>query len=390
MSDFESYSVLLKDSAVASTREHLSWVSGQEHMGVAASGGGTADVTCDIQHEYETLKGYSAVLNPSALKKLDSCGDVELIFKNTMVTHCADAPMNILTQTDAPWGLQRVSQQGPLPADSIAAALTYQYRRTPPGLQKTPVDVYVLDTGVMTEHEEFEGRATWGWTYPGGPNADGHGHGTHVAGTIGGRQFGVAKDVNIIAVKVLDDNGRKLSDSIQLGIDWVMQRHTRQQLEGNKRASIINMSLRTEANPILDSFANRAVSKGIHVVVAAGNDSGIAREWSPARAQNVTTVGGTTIKDEWYRLSNAGDAVNILGPAVDVVSAGTAANNARATMSGTSMATPHVVGVLAWLISQQGDSTPEELLAQLQNMAINNVVTGVPANTVNRLLNNGL
>ncbi|CAE6443802.1 unnamed protein product [Rhizoctonia solani] len=384
---FESYSVLLKDSAVASTGDHLGWMREQEPIGVAASAGGAADVACDIQYEYETLKGYSAALSPSALEKLHSCGDVELIAKNTMVTHCADAPMNILTQGDAPWGLQRISQ----PAGSVAEGLHYQYRRTPSGLQSTPVDVYVLDTGVNINHNEFlpAGRATWGWTYPGGPNADGHGHGTHVAGTIGGRQFGIAKDVNIIAVKVLDDDGSKLSDSIQLGIDWVIKRHTRQEREGNKRASIINMSLRTEANAVLDAFANRAVSKGIHVIVAAGNDRGIAGHWSPARAENVTTVGATNIEDEWADFSNSGDKVNILAPGVKVVSAGHTANNATATMSGTSMATPHVAGALAWLISQEGDDTPAQLFARLQTMAIRDVVTDVPANTPNLLLNNG-
>ncbi|CAE6443819.1 unnamed protein product [Rhizoctonia solani] len=392
----KSYIVLLKKDTPISTRDHLEWMSRPQPMGIGASlGSGTDDVTLDIKHEFQSLKGYSAVLPPSTLEMLNDCGDVDMIVQNTKVIHCADDPLIqvIATQADAPWGLQRISQKDPLPRGSAADSLSYQYRQIPPGLQSTPVDVYVLDSGVKTDHTEFlpVGRATWGWTFPGFPQeevpTDHFGHGTHVAGTIAGTKFGVAKEANIIAVKVLDNDGMALSDSIAAGIDWVIERVKKQNAEGNRRASIINMSLRSEPNLALDRIANHAVSHDIHVVVSAGNDFG-GDEWSPARAQDVITVGATTIKDEWYDLSNYGRSVNILAPGKDIWSADVASTTSK--RNGTSQAAAFVSGTLAWLISVQGDSQPAGLFAELKNRSIARAVKDVPRNTVNLLLNNGV
>ncbi|KAL5637715.1 hypothetical protein ACGC1H_002101 [Rhizoctonia solani] len=386
MSSAKSYTVILKEEAAASTQAHLSWVGSQTST-AAARGSGAAVTPLEVKYKYESLKAYSAVLEPDVLATLKENGDVYQIVENTKVTHCADPPVNILTQNDAPWGLQRVSQEDPLPAGADVTALNYEYRRAPPALNSIPVDVYVLDTGVMTNHQEFGNRATWGWTYPGGGNADGHGHGTHVAGTIAGNRFGVAKDANIIAVKVLDDEGSATSDSVNLGIDWVIQQVTRQREEGKERASVINMSLGGPPNAALDHFANLAVSRGIHVCVAAGNDYGQdARNYSPARAQRVITVGATTINDQLANFSNVGPKVDILAPGQDIISAGIATVAAQETMSGTSMATPHVAGMIAWLISVQGDNAPAALLTQLQGRAI--TLPNIPAGTTNLLLKN--
>ncbi|CAE6458849.1 unnamed protein product [Rhizoctonia solani] len=375
------YIVLLKESAPASTRDHLDWVSSQETTGVAsARGGGTDDVTLDIRHEYQSIKGYSAVLTPSALETLKGCDDVDEIVEDTEVTHCADPH---ITQSNAPWGLQRISQKGPLPAGSAVDALTYQYRRAS-SVQSTPVDVYVIDTGVKTDHEEFEGRARWGKTFTGEADADGHGHGTHVAGTIAGKTYGVAKDANIIAVKVLDNSGRGKTSDIIAAIDWVVQ-----QAGTSGRPSVINMSLGGPANLAQDRIANRAVHSGVHVVVAAGNDAEDASNQSPARARDVITVGATTIKDELAEFSNFGKPVDVLAPGEKIISAGTASTTATRSLSGTSMATPHVVGVIAYLLGLEGNRKPAQVLADLRSKGIQGVVSSVPKGTVNLLLNNG-
>ncbi|EUC55099.1 subtilisin-like serine protease family protein [Rhizoctonia solani AG-3 Rhs1AP] len=373
--------VLLKDDTGVSTDNHMDWVSSQQSMGIASSEGGKDDVPMKINHKYQNINGYSAVLPPSILEALKARDDVDEIVADTEVTHCADPH---ITQVNAPWGLQRISQKESLPAGSAAGALTYQYQFAS-SAKSTPVDVYVIDTGVKIDHEEFEGRARWGKTFTGGADADGHGHGTHVAGTIAGKTYGVAKNANICAVKVLNDSGKGKTSDIIAAMDWVIQ-----QAEASGRPSVINMSLGGPPNLAQDRMANRVVRSGVHCAVAAGNDSEDASNHSPARAKDVITVGATTIEDKLAEFSNFGPPVKILAPGLDIISAGIASTTATRPMSGTSMATPHVAGLIAYLLCLQGKRTPAEILTELQSKGVKDAVSGVPDDTVNLLLNNGL
>lgn len=379
-----SYIVLLKDTPV-STDTHIDWIRKEESDVVAAAGDSVPETTFQVNGVFHAFRAYSATMTDTALETLKGCGDVEHIIKDTLVTTCADPPAQTLNiQDNAPWGLQRASWQDPLPAGSSPAELNYQYRWAS-GLKPIDVDAYVVDTGVFLGHEEFEGRARWGKTFGGYRDADGNGHGTHVAATIAGKRFGLAKNANIIAVKVLGDNGQGRTSDIMHGLQWVVQ-----QVGISQRPSVINMSLGGTGNIGLDRAATSAVRAGIHVCVAAGNESQDASNTSPARADGVITVGATTIKDQFADFSNFGNRLNILAPGEDIISASIKSPTAYISHSGTSMATPHVAGVIAWLIYLQGNRSPEEALEELKKRGIKDVVAGVPADTVNLLLNNGV
>lgn len=238
------------------------------------------------------------------------------------------------------------------------------------------VDAYVLDTGVNTAHVEFFGRARWGISIV-GANADGNGHGTHVAGTLAGTRFGVAKTANIIAVKVMPDSGVGTAGDIVAGIDWAANA-----ARGSGIPSIINMSLGTPVNVVVDLAANRAVSQGIHVCVAAGNSNIDANNVSPARANDVITVGAMNIRDARWPSSNVGRPLNIFAPGEDVISAWIGGSQTVNRLSGTSFASPHVAGLIGFIISRDGNIRPPAVMrAEIERLGVRGILRDIPQDT---------
>lgn len=214
------------------------------------------------------------------------------------------------------------------------------------------VTVYVVDTGVFTTHNEFEGRAKWGKSFiPEEGNRDFDGHGTHVAGTIASRKYGVAKKASIVAVKVLDKNGSGKTSNIIAGIEWVHSDAQRILRRPGNKGVVVNLSLGGSPSRAKDDAANNAVKAGLHLVIAAGNQNKDACGHSPASAELPITVGSTTLGDERRSSSNYGKCVDIFAPGSDVLSTGNSGRDSTKVMSGTSMATPHVSGIIAQFLS---------------------------------------
>ena len=220
------------------------------------------------------------------------------------------------------------------------------------------VTVYVIDTGIRTTHTEFEGRARWGTTVdPEGPSEDDHGHGTHVAGTVGGKTYGVAKHAELVAVKAFDKTGKGTSDDILAGVVWVDKDVSERALRAaevgysESKGSVINLSLSAGQNDALDDGVRKAIEHGITVVAAAGNDDQDACVRSPGDVSETITVGASTVEDQLWDKSNWGRCVDLFAPGHNVKSAFKSSDTATFTASGTSMAAPHVAGVVAYLLS---------------------------------------
>jgi len=265
------------------------------------------------------------------------------------------------------WGLDRTSQRN-LPLDNA-----YHY----PSSQGSGVDMYTIDTGILVTHNDFEGRASWGITVPGGASdEDRNGHGTHCSGTMAGASYGIAKEADLIAVKVLGDLGFGTTADVIAGVNWVADQHNA------NRDSVGNMSLGGGASATLDNAVNAAVNEGVFIAVAAGNDNANACNYSPARAANAICVGATTNTDAKASFSNYGTCIDIHAPGNAIVSAYIGSNSASRSLSGTSMSSPHVAGVMALYLAEGVQPTN----ANLQAASTKNVISGLPAGTVNYLL----
>ncbi len=282
-----------------------------------------------------------------------------------------------LTQNDAPWGLSRLTHEETAPRHH-----DYQY----PVTAGSGVDVYIIDTGINVDHEEFEGRAKWGKTIPlFDLDIDGNGHGTHCAGTIGSKTYGVAKAANLIAVKVLRTSGFGTNSDVIKGVEWVTRQHRKKARKGKK--SVANMSLGGGRSLTLERAVDKAVAAGVHFSVAAGNDAEDACEYSPAAAKGPITVGASTVEDGMAFFSNHGKCVDIFAPGLDIKSTWIGSPQAVNTISGTSMASPHVAGVLALYLGE-GDWTPAALKAELIARSQKDLLSKLPADgTPNALLN---
>jgi subtilisin family serine protease len=253
-----------------------------------------------------------------------------------------------VTQSDPTWGLDRIDQR-PTAGDG-----TYSFDTTGAG-----VTAYIVDTGIRFSHDQFGGRASSGFDFvdDDADASDCNGHGTHVSGTVGGSTYGVAKGVKLVGVRVLDCEGSGSTEGVIAGIDWVVAHHT--------GPSVISMSLAGGAFAPLDAAVEAASAAGVTVVVAASNEGGDACDVSPARAPSAITVAATDVADRRASFSNWGQCVDIFAPGVAVLSAWDTADNATNTISGTSMATPHVSGIVARYQQAHPAATPAEVTAAL-------------------------
>lgn len=349
----------LNDEYIVVFKDEVTNVDGDVNA-IAKVNGFTAD------HRYKSaIKGFAGRLSPAQLDALRYDPRVAYIEQ--------DQVMRIaVTQTGATWGLDRIDQA------SLPLSTTYTYNYTGTG-----VDAYIIDTGIRLTHNDFGGRAFTGYDAItiGGTATDGNGHGTHVAGTVGGATYGVAKSVTLYAVRVLDNLGNGTTAGVVAGIDWVTANHS------STRPSVANMSLGGGASTTLDAAVQASINHGVTYVVAAGNSMANAGNYSPARVAAAITVAATASNDAFATsYSNYGSVVDILAPGSSITSDYYSSNTAAAIMSGTSMASPHVAGVAALYLEAFPTSTPAQVSTALTANASLNKITSVPSGTVNKLL----
>lgn len=310
-----------------------------------------------IGHVYNyVLEGFSATLTDEEFIRLRNDTRVKYIEP--------DATFTIFnTQSNATWGIDRVDQRD-LPLNQ-----TYTWDATGLG-----VTAYIIDTGIFYDHVEFEGRASFGYDAFGQDGTDGNGHGTHVAGTVGGKDYGVAKKVNLVAVRVLDNSGSGTTTGVIAGMDWVAANHI--------KPAVANMSLGGGASTATDDAVARMFEAGVPVIVAAGNGNRAGREqdacgYSPAGAPKAYTVGATTSTDSKASYSNYGDCVDLFAPGSSITSAWYTSTTATNTISGTSMASPHVAGGAALFLSVNTTASPQ----QVYDFLYTNSTKGIVANS---------
>ncbi|KAF9150006.1 hypothetical protein BG015_008177 [Linnemannia schmuckeri] len=319
----DSYIVVLKNPSASSSFK-------TKFDGIAKKYNGRGRAP-EIQREYGSFPGFHATFDAATLKAIQANPDVAYVEQDATITIQA-------TQTNPPsWGLTRVSQQ------DLDLTQPYNY----PDTAGSGVTAYVIDTGIYAAHSDFGGRATFGANFiSGSPNTDENGHGTHVAGTIGGTKYGVAKNVKLVGIKVLSKSGSGSTSGVVAGMDWVAAR----------------------------AVAGKSVN--IPLIVAAGNSDDDACDGSPSGAANTFTVGASDRYDAPAYFTSWGSCVEIFGPGVDITSSWIGGTTAQKTISGTSMATPHVVGVAALYIAQGGLTTAQSVFDKLLETATPDVISG--------------
>ncbi|MFI6031301.1 S8 family peptidase [Amycolatopsis magusensis] len=349
-----SYIVVLKDGVSAQS------VEGAAQTVLSRHGG-------SLDRLFTTVRGYSANMNETQAKRAAADPAVAYVEQNKVVRASAD-------QLNPPsWGLDRIDQRD-LPLDQ-----KYSY-----STDAANVSAYIIDTGILTTHNDFGGRATHGYDFVDNDAdaTDCQGHGTHVAGTVGGTAHGVAKAAKLVAVRVLNCSGSGTTAGVIGGVDWVTANAV--------KPAVANMSLGGGASTTLDNAVRNSVASGVTYGLAAGNDTGAnACNTSPARTKEAITVGSTTNTDARSSFSNIGDCLDIFAPGSGITSAWIGSNTATNTISGTSMATPHVVGGAALYLAANPAATPAQVSAALVANGTKGKVTNPGTGSPNVLLYTG-
>jgi subtilisin family serine protease len=315
------------------------------------------------RHVYDAaLNGFAASLSASQLSMLRRHPAIEYIEEDAEINLDVTEPMD---GNGDPWGLDRIDQR------NLPLSRTYTFTSSGAG-----VHAYIIDTGIQTSHQEFGERAAVSFDALGGNGQDCNGHGTHVAGTVGGTIYGVAKKAELRAVRVLNCAGSGSNSGVIAGINWVASHSV--------HPAVANMSLGGSYSSALNSAATNLVSAGVFLAVAAGNSNANACNYSPASASGSFTVAASDKTDTRASFSNFGNCVNGYAPGVAIKSAWL--NNGTNTISGTSMAAPHVAGVGALYKGDRGDAPSSTIVNYIQNIATRNVIRSNPPSTPNRLL----
>ncbi|MBC6446334.1 S8 family peptidase [Actinokineospora xionganensis] len=348
----DSYIVVLKDGAQArgATADSLS----------ARYGG-------KVNHRYSAaISGYAATMTEQQAKRVAADDQVAYVE--------ADQTMSIaVDQLNPPsWGLDRVDQQ------SLPLNQKYSYATT-----ASNVNAYIIDTGINLTHTDFGGRAVSGRdTVDNDADAtDCQGHGTHVAGTVGGSAYGLAKGVKLIAVRVLNCQGSGTNAGVIAGIDWVTANHV--------KPAVANMSLGGGASTTLDDAVRRSVAAGVSYAVASGNSNANACNYSPARVAEALSVNASDINDARASFSNYGTCTDLFAPGVNIKSAWIGGSTATNTISGTSMASPHVAGAIALYLAANPSASPATVHSAIVNAATANKITNPGTGSPNKLLYTG-
>ncbi|TQS34043.1 hypothetical protein Golomagni_05591 [Golovinomyces magnicellulatus] len=411
----DSYIIKFKEHVSDSSAEsHHGWIKNihdgdeQERLELRKRGlfDSAEDLFGGMKHTFnigDNFRGYAGHFRESTIEQIRNHPDVEMIERDTIVralrpvvseTEQCDGE----TEKQAPWGLARISHRKTL---NFGTFNKYLYSAD----GGEGVDAYVIDTGTNTDHVDFEGRAKWGKTIPvGDADEDGNGHGTHCSGTVAGKKYGVAKKAHVYAVKVLRSNGSGSMSDVIKGVEFARDSHlaaVKAAKDGKRKGfkgSVANMSLGGGKTSLLDAAVNAAVDAGLHFAVAAGNDNADACNYSPASASKAVTVGASALDDSRAYFSNYGKCTDIFGPGLNIQSTWIGSKYAINTISGTSMASPHICGLLAYYLSLQpaadseyavAEITPKQLKANLISTATENALTDIPADTPNLLAWNG-
>ncbi|HRI57687.1 MAG TPA: S8 family peptidase [Anaerolineae bacterium] len=319
--------------------------------------------TLSLHYRYDAaLVGFAASMPASSLDALKKNPNVVNIEADQIITLSA-------TQSPVTWGLDRIDQR------NLPLSNSYTYNNTGAG-----VTAYIVDTGILFGHTEFGARASFGYDAFGGNGADCNGHGTHVAGTVGGSTYGVAKGVTLKAVRVLNCSGSGTNSGVIAGVNWVASHHAA------GAPAVANMSLGGSVSSALDTAVKNAINDGVTFAVAAGNSNRNACNYSPARVAAAITVGATTSSDARASYSNYGSCLDLFAPGSSITSAWYTSTSANNTISGTSMATPHVAGVAALYLQSNTSASPATVRDAIVNNATTGKVTSPGSNSPNRLL----
>ncbi|MFE4698536.1 S8 family peptidase [Streptomyces sp. NPDC056738] len=309
------------------------------------------------------LNGYAAHLTGDQARRLAADPDVASV-EQDQVVHALG------TQTDAPWGLDRIDQA------NLPLSGTY----TSPDDGGSGSTVYVLDTGVRITHQDIAGRASYGWDFVDNDATaqDGYGHGTFVATVAAGTTYGVAKKAKIVAVRVLGNDGSGTTAGVIAGVDWITANHVAD--------SVANVSLGGGASTSLDTAVKNSIASGVTYSIAAGNSGALASNYSPARVTEALTVGATTNADARASYSNYGSRVDLFAPGSGITAAWNTSDSATYTGNGTSFAAPHVTGAAALYLTAHPGASPATVGSALVNGATGGVLSGVGTGSPNKLL----
>ncbi|KAF9083670.1 subtilisin-like serine protease [Mortierella sp. GBA35] len=359
----DSYIVVLKDTQASSTFKTA-------FDGLAKKYNGRGGRAPQIHREYSSVfPGFHATLDAATLKVIQANPDVAYVEQDAILK--AEA-----VQASPPsWGLVRISQH----VRNLNPPTFYYYN----DLAGLGVTAYVIDTGIYAAHSDFGARASNGANFiAGSPNTDENGHGTHIAGTIGGTIFGVAKKVKLVGVKVLDKNGSGSTSGVIAGMDWVIQNHT-------PGKAVVNMSLGGGKSTAIDAAAARMYAANIPLFAAAGGSATNACLTSPGGAPNVYTVASTDSQDKVASFASTGPCVEIFAPGSNISSTWIGSPTASNTLSGSSMSTGHVTGAAALFVAQGGLNTAQAVYNQLSQVCTVGVIVGNLNGAPNCLLYNG-
>ncbi|KAI1505284.1 protease [Biscogniauxia marginata] len=332
-----------------------------------------ADLVPKYTYKLGKFNGYSMKATDSLVESIKSLAGVASIEPDYKISINA-----LQTQDEAPWGLARISSREP-------GTTTYTYDDS----AGEGTYAYIIDTGIFIDHPDFEGRATWGASFVEGDDTetDGHGHGTHVSGTTASKTYGVAKKANLIAVKVLDADGSGALSQVIAGIQWAVDDATSKGRIGKAVANLSLGALALLSSPV-NSAAAAAVEAGLFLAVAAGNDNLPAELFTPASEPSVCTVGALESNDQRADFSNYGDVVDVFAPGRNIIS--TWNNGSTGIISGTSMATPHITGLGAYLLALEGERDPIALCDRIRELGTSDLIPNAISAKSNIIAYNGI